>query len=175
MSILGTMRALSKTRGAVRVEDVYDTDIQDLWEACTAPERLARWIALVSGDVWEGGTVRAVFTSTWSGSVRIDVCDAPNHLLLTTTEVGADEESQIEAWLTAEGSRTRLVVEERGLPVGALHFYGAGWQVHLEDLGRSLASDGPAHLDGWSEQTPARAWHARWTELTPEYQSAARA
>lgn len=175
MTILGTMRALSKTRGAVRVEDVYDTDIEDLWEACTVPERLARWIAQVSGDVQEGGTVRAVFTSTWSGCARIDVCDAPNHLLLTTTEVGSDEESQIEAWLTAEGAGTRLVVEERGLPVDALHFYGAGWQAHLEDLGRSLASDGPAHLGGWSEQTPAQAWHARWTELAPEYQSAARA
>jgi hypothetical protein len=43
------------------------------------------------------------------------------------------DESQIEAWLTAEGSKTRLVVEERGLPVDALHFHGAGWQVHLED------------------------------------------
>jgi uncharacterized protein YndB with AHSA1/START domain len=174
MSILGTMRAFSTTRGAVRVEDVYDTDIQDLWDACTAPERLARWIAQVSGDLREGSTVRAVFTSTWSGSARVDVCDAPNHLLLTTSEVGSDEESQIEAWLTTEGSRTRLVVEERGLPVDALHFYGAGWQAHLEDLGRSLASDGPAHLDEWSERTPAQAWHARWTELTPEYQSATR-
>ena len=60
------------------------------------------------------------------------------------------------------------MVEERGLPVDSLHFYGAGWQVHLEDLGRSLASDGPAHAGGWSEQTPAPAWHARWTELTPD-------
>ena len=77
----------------------------------------------------------AVFTSTWTGPARIEVCDAPHHLLFTS-EPGTDEESQIEAWLTAEGSRTRLVVEERGLPVDQLHFYGAGWQVHLEDLGR---------------------------------------
>ena len=33
MNITGTMRALDETRGAVRVEDVYDTDIDDLWEA----------------------------------------------------------------------------------------------------------------------------------------------
>lgn len=171
MSISGTMRALDETRGAVRVEDVYDTDIHDLWEACTVPERLARWIAQVTGDCREGGTIRAVFTSTWSGSVRVDVCDAPHHLLLTSIEADSDEESQIEAWLTVEGPRTRLVVEERGLPVGALHFYGAGWQAHLEDLGRSLVSDKPVHLDGWSEQSPAPRWHARWTELTPEYQS----
>ncbi len=169
MRTIATMRALDETRGAVRVEDVYDTGIDDLWKACTEPERLARWIAEVSGDLREGGTVQAVMTSTWSGALRIEVCDAPHHLLVTS-EPGTDDEAQIEAWLTAEGSATRLVVEERGLPVGALHFYGAGWQVHLEDLGRSLASHGPAHVGGWSEQKPAAAWHERWTELTPVYQ-----
>jgi uncharacterized protein YndB with AHSA1/START domain len=164
--IIGTVRALDDTRGAVRVEDVYNTDIDDLWKACTTPERLARWIAEVSGDLRVGGTVHAVFTSTWTGPARIEVCDAPHHLLLTT-EPETDDETQIEAWLTAEGSRTRLVVEERGLPIAQLHFYGAGWQVHLEDLGRSLVSNGSAHADGWSEQTAAPAWHERWTKLTP--------
>ena len=170
MRIIGTMRALDDTRGAVSVEDVYDTDIDDLWNACTTPERLVRWIAEVSGDLRVGGTVHAVFTSTWTGPARIEVCDAPHHLLLTT-EPESDDETQLEAWLTAEGSRTRLVVEERGLPVGQLHFYGAGWQVHLEDLGRSLVSAGSAHADGWSAQTAAPAWHERWTKLTPAYQN----
>jgi uncharacterized protein YndB with AHSA1/START domain len=172
MTIKGTMRSLDETRGAVRVEDVYDTDVEDLWAACTEPERLARWIAEVSGDLREGGTVQAVFTSSWNGPARIDVCEAPHHLLLTT-DPGTDDESQLEAWITAEGSGARLVVEERGLPVGALHFYGAGWQVHLEDLGRALALDGPAHDRGWSPQAPAPAWHARWTELTRGYEEKA--
>jgi uncharacterized protein YndB with AHSA1/START domain len=170
--ITGTMRELDDDRGAVRVEDVYDTDIDDLWEACTAPERLARWIAETSGDLRVGGTVHAVFTSTWTGPMRIEVCEAPHHLLLTS-EPGADDETQIEAWLTAEGPRTRLVVEERGLPVGQVHFYGAGWQAHLEDLARSLVSEGPVHADGWSQQTAASAWRERWTELTPAYQDSA--
>jgi uncharacterized protein YndB with AHSA1/START domain len=163
------MRALDETRGAVRVEDVYDTEIDDLWKACTTPERLSRWIAEVSGALHVGGTIQMVFTSTWTGPARIDVCEAPHHLLLTT-EPGTADEAQLEAWLTPVGSQTKLVVEERGLPVGSLHFHGAGWQVHLEDLGRSLALDGPAHADGWSEQTPAAEWHARWIELTPAYQ-----
>lgn len=170
MKITGTMRAQDETRGAVRVEEVYDTGVDDLWDACTTPERLARWIAKVSGDLHEGGTVHAVFTSTWSGPARIEVCEAPHHLLLIT-EPGTDDESELEAWLTAEGSRTRLVVEERGLPVDSLHFYGAGWQVHLEDLERSLATGDVVHADGWSQQAPAPAWQARWTELTPAYQS----
>lgn len=163
------MRPLDDERGAVRVEDVYDTDINDLWEACTDPERLVRWIAEVSGDVRLGGTVHAVFTSTWSGPARIDVCDGPHHLLVTTQPDTADE-AQIEAWLSADGTRTRLVVEERGLPLNALHFYGAGWQVHLEDLARSLDEGGTAHPNGWSSQSPAPAWRERWNELTPVYE-----
>lgn len=36
------MRALDETRGAVRVEDVYDTDIEDLWDTVGALERSIR-------------------------------------------------------------------------------------------------------------------------------------
>jgi uncharacterized protein YndB with AHSA1/START domain len=170
VNIIGTMRAVDESRGAVRVEDVYDTDIDDLWAACTTPERLARWIAEVSGDLRVGGTIRAAFTSSWAGPGRIEVCDAPRHLLLTM-EPGQDDETQMEAWLTAEGSKTRLVVEERGLPLDKLYFHGAGWQAHLEDLGRSLAADAPAHPEPWNEETPAPAWRQRWDELTPAYQA----
>ncbi len=172
MRIIGTMRALDESRGAVRVEDVYDTDIHDLWEACTTPERLARWIAQVSGELEVGGKVDVVFTSTWTGPGRIDVCDAPRHLLLTM-EPGTDEEAEIEAWLTQEGSGTRLVVEERGLPLDELHFHGAGWQAHLDDLGRSLAAGASVHPAGWSSSAPSPDWKAHWDELTPTYRDLA--
>lgn len=58
----------------------------------------------------------------------------------------------------ALGAFTRLVVEERGLPLDRLHLHGAGWQAHLEDLGRSLAGE-------------SSAWEARWTELAPVYET----
>jgi uncharacterized protein YndB with AHSA1/START domain len=151
------MQALDEKRGSVRVEDAYDTDVEDLWQACTTPARLARWIAEVSGDLRVGGTVQATFTSSWTGPARIEVCDQPHHLLLTM-EPGTDDETELEAWLTEEGDRTRLVVEERGLPLDKLHFHGAGWQAHLEDLARSLTGE-------------SSSWQARWTELTPLYET----
>ena len=157
MRTTSTMRALTEERGSVRVEDVYDTDIHDLWQACTTPDRLARWIADVSGDLHVGGTVRASLTSTWEGSLRIEVCEPPHHLLLTM-EPGTDDETELEAWLTAEGEVTRLVVEERGLLLHGLYSHGAGWQAHLEDLGRSLSGQ-------------PSAWRSRWTELKPTYQT----
>jgi uncharacterized protein YndB with AHSA1/START domain len=169
MTTIATMRALDGTRGVVRVEDVYDTDIGDLWQACTTPERLARWIARVEGDLRVGSTVRLVFTSSWAGEARVEVCDAPHHLLLTT-EPGTEDEGQMEAWLTVEGSATRLVVEERGLPRTHLPFHASGWQAHLEDLGRSLESDGPVHPEGWSPEAGAPGWKRRWEELTPAFQ-----
>ena len=35
--ILGSMRRIDERRGAVRVEDVYSTDIADLWSAISEP------------------------------------------------------------------------------------------------------------------------------------------
>jgi uncharacterized protein YndB with AHSA1/START domain len=157
MKTIGSMRALDEQRGAIRVEDVYDTDIDDLWDACTDPKRLARWIAEVSGDLRLGGTIHATFTSTWTGPGRVDICDRPHHLLLTM-EPGTEDEAQIEAWLQTDGNKARLVIEERGLPLAQLHFHGAGWQAHLEDLSRTLAGE-------------ESVWKARWTELTAAYET----
>jgi uncharacterized protein YndB with AHSA1/START domain len=157
MNTKGTLHALDDKRGTVRVQDVYDTDIADLWTACTTPDRLARWIATVTGDLRVGGTIHASFTSTWTGPGRVEECEPPRHLLLTM-EPETEDETAMEAWLSEEGDRTRLVVEERGLPLDRLYFHGAGWQAHLEDLGRALAGK-------------PSVWKARWTELTPAYKT----
>jgi uncharacterized protein YndB with AHSA1/START domain len=154
--IIGSMRAIDEKRGAIRVEDVYDTDIDDLWSALTEPARLARWIAEVDGDLRVGGAIYATFTSTWEGPGRIDVCEAPGHLFLTMLP-GTDEEGTLEAVLTPEGGKTRLVIEDRGLPLDVLYKHGAGWQAHVEDLARYLAGE-------------ESQWKARWEELSPSYQ-----
>jgi uncharacterized protein YndB with AHSA1/START domain len=159
VKILGTLQRLDDDRGAVRVEDVYATTIEDLWEACTDPDRLARWIADVSGDLEVGGGFTARFTSGWEGSGRVDVCDRPHRLLVTTWEDEAqDQESTIEATLDSVDGGTRLVVEERGMPVDQLAAYGAGWQVHAEDLA--------AHVAGRERD----ADDARWVDMVPAYQ-----
>jgi uncharacterized protein YndB with AHSA1/START domain len=154
--IVGSLRRLEDGRGAVRMEDLYDTGIEDLWSAVTDPRRLARWIAEVEGDLRPGGRIHARFTSSWDGPGRIDVCRAPHRLVVTMTP-GTPEETVIEAVLVAEGDGTRLVVEERGLRLDELAAHGAGWQAHIEDLA--------AHLDG----TERAEWKTRWTELMPGY------
>jgi uncharacterized protein YndB with AHSA1/START domain len=156
--LLGSVYRLPDGRGAVRMEDLYDSGIDNVWSAITEPSRLANWIAAVTGDLRVGGTFHAHFTSSWDGPGRVDVCDQP-HRLLVTMEPGTPDETVIEAILTAEGDKTRLAVEERGLPADSAFKHGAGWQAHVEDLA--------AHLAG----QPAAPWKQRWTELMPAYQA----
>lgn len=153
--LAGSLRAVDG-KAVVRMEDVFDTGIDDLWSALTDPQRLARWIARVEGDLQLGGQFRASFTSGWEGPGRVEVCDPPRRLLVTMAQ-DQDDETVIEAELIPDGDRTRLVVEERGLPFNEAADHGAGWQAHVEDLA--------AHLAG----RPRADWRTRWAELTPAY------
>src|SRR5690349_4543815 len=106
--ILGTLRS-ADGEGIVRIEDRYDTDIDDLWSALTDPARLARWIAEVEGDLRLGGEFHARFTSGWEGTGRVEACESPRRLLVVTKQTDEPDEEVIEATLTADGDQTILV------------------------------------------------------------------
>jgi uncharacterized protein YndB with AHSA1/START domain len=156
IGVQGSLRA-EDGRGVVRMEDTYDTDIADLWSALTDFDRLARWIAVVNGDARLGGTVRAHFTSGFDGECRIDVCE-PERRLLVSVNLGQADPTVIEATLAREGDRTRLVIEERGLPLDEYAAHGAGWQAHVEDLRALLSGRQPSD------------WNKRWSELESAYE-----
>jgi uncharacterized protein YndB with AHSA1/START domain len=143
-------------RGTVRMVDIFDCEPAELWSALTDPERLARWVAEVDGDLRVGGLVSAVFTSGWAGTLRVEACDAPRRLLVIS-DPGPDE-TVIEALIEPDGPRSRLTIEERGHAAGELAVHGAGWQAHVEDLGHHLAGREPSD------------WSARWRELAPLYE-----
>ena len=71
---------------------------------------------------------------------------------------GQPDEHFIEVTLAADGGQTILVWEERGMPLDLLAAYGAGIQVHVEDLAAYLAGRERCDAD------------ARWNELLPAYQ-----
>jgi len=58
--ILGTLGAVDG-KGIVRIQDRFDTDVDDLWAALTDPGRLVRWLGDVDGDLRMGGQFRARF------------------------------------------------------------------------------------------------------------------
>ena len=168
--IVGSLRA-ADGKGVVRIEDRYDTDIEDLWSALTDPARLARWYGVVEGNLRPGGQFQVhIEAAGLDGVGQVEVCEPPRRLLVVTTEV--DESWQqsggtppfdksIEVTLTADGGQTRLVIEACGMPLDKIAFYGVGWQVHAENLAAYVAG----HEFGDDE--------ARWAELVPSYQDLA--
>ncbi len=154
--ILGAL-GTADGKGVVRMEDRYNTKIDGLWSAITDPERLARWLGEIEGDLRVGGTYHArYFASGWEGDVRIDVCEPPRRLRLVNID-DKQGEHLTEVTLTADGDQTILVWEARGMPADMVSDYGAGNQVHAEDLAAYLAG---------GERCDAGV---RWGELKPDY------
>jgi uncharacterized protein YndB with AHSA1/START domain len=165
--ILGSLRS-ADGKGVVRIEDRYETDIDDLWSAITDPARLARWWGVVEGDLRPGGEFR--LSVEWEGTGRVEACEPPRRLQVTTRE--SDEsyrkgqgvppfDASLEATLTADGDQTILVIEVQGMPLDKIAFYGAGWQIHAENLAAYLAGVERGDTE------------ARWDELVPPYQDLA--
>ena len=72
------------------------------------------------------------------------------------------DENVIEVTLTTDRDQTLVVWEERGMPIDLLSAYGAGVQLHIEDLAD--------HLAGRERRDDIKA---RWDELHPAYQDLA--
>jgi uncharacterized protein YndB with AHSA1/START domain len=125
----------------------------------------------VEGDLRPGGEFRLYIESAdLEGTGRVETCEPPRLLLVTTRETdeswrkgnGAPPFNEaIEATLTADGGQTNLVIEVRGAPLDKIAFYGAGWQIHAENLA--------AYLAGRERGDTA----ARWDALVPAYQDRA--
>jgi uncharacterized protein YndB with AHSA1/START domain len=101
---------------------------------------------------------------------RVEACEPPRRLLVTSRETeesyrkgpGVPPFDEVtEVTLTAGGGQVILAIEVRGMPLDKIAFYGAGWQIHAENLAAYLA--GRARGDT----------QARWAELVPAYQDLA--
>jgi uncharacterized protein YndB with AHSA1/START domain len=145
--LLGTLLS-ADGKGVVRMEDRLQAAIEDVWSALTDRDRLAEWLGEFEGELRLGGEYRARYlASGWEGFGRIEAFEAPRHLLALVKDADEsdrafDHDHAFEVTLTADGDGTRIVWEERGMPVELLAPYGAGIQVHVEDLASYLAGGG---------------------------------
>jgi uncharacterized protein YndB with AHSA1/START domain len=154
--IVGSLRSADGA-GVVRLEALLPVGVEDAWAALIEPARLRQWLGDLDGDFRSGGELHARFYATgWDGVLRVETCEPQARLLLQTTSEG-EPDCTIEVTLRADGDRTSVVVEDRGLPLDQLAAYGAGDQVLVEDLAR--------HLGGH----PRGEAMARWQELHPNY------
>lgn len=124
----------------VTIGQTYDATVEDLWDACTDAERIARWFLPISGDLRLGG--RFQFEGNAGGT--IERCDPPKSFA-TTWEFGG-QTSWVEVRLTPEDDgRTRFELEHTAhvaehwteFGPGAV---GIGWEMGLMGLRLHLSS-----------------------------------
>jgi uncharacterized protein YndB with AHSA1/START domain len=134
--------------GQARVVTVYRSyraGLADVWDACTSPERIARWFLPVSGELKVGG--RYQLEGNAGGTVTR--CDPP-HGFDATWELGGDV-SWIELRLADEGhGRTRFRLshiapagDERWAQFGP-GAVGVGWDSALLSLLAHLVTGEPS-------------------------------
>jgi uncharacterized protein YndB with AHSA1/START domain len=125
----------------VTLGQTYDASIEDVWDACTNPERIPRWFLPVSGDL----RVHGRYQLQDNASGTIERCDPPKSFA-ATWEYGGDV-SWIEVRLSTEpngGTRFELehtahVDDERWAEFGP-GATGVGWDTGLLGLAAHLSS-----------------------------------
>jgi uncharacterized protein YndB with AHSA1/START domain len=123
---------------AVSLRREYPAEVEDVWEAVTDPQRLARWFAPVSGEFREGGA----FKVDGNAEGQILECLPPSALAVTW----GGPASIIRVRLTATGEVTTLELQHTvpaafaGSGAGAL-YVGPGWDVALLGLGLWLRGE----------------------------------
>lgn len=128
----------------VTISQTYDATVNDVWDACTNPERIPRWFLPISGDLRLGGS----YQLECNAGGTIERCDPPKSFA-ATWEFGGGV-SWIELRLTAEhDGRTRFeldhiahVDDEQWNEFGP-GATGVGWDGMLLGLSLHLSSGEP--------------------------------
>jgi uncharacterized protein YndB with AHSA1/START domain len=151
---IGTRTLEAGEATVATISRVYPTTVDDLWNACTDPERLRRWFLPVTGELAVGGK----YQLEGNAGGTVERCDAP-HSFAATWEFGG-EVSWIEVTLTPEGNGARLTLEhiahvddERWDQYGP-GAVGVGWDLALSSglalhIGTGESVD-PAAAQTWS-------------------------
>lgn len=156
----------------VVVSQTYPATADDLWDACTNPERIPRWFSPVEGDLKLGGRYQVEGNA---GGV-VERCDPPKSFAATWEFNG--QTSWIEVRVSPEGDdRARFELEhiaevnDEGLAFWDLYGPGAvglGWDLALIGLALHFASGGeqvdPKAVEAWSQSDEGKQFIALASE-----------
>jgi uncharacterized protein YndB with AHSA1/START domain len=161
------------------ISQVYPTDIDDLWEVVTNPERIVRWFAPVSGELKEGGHYQV----EGNANGTITRCDKPRGYAATWEFAG--QVSWIEVRLTPDGDGTRFELEHVALAQFPSDFWdrygpgatGVGWDLSLLGLSRHISDPAavpdPEEIATWHTTEEGRTFlrlaSDRWAEVAATY------
>ncbi|MDD9371910.1 MAG: SRPBCC family protein, partial [Acidimicrobiales bacterium] len=139
--------AVTLPAGAAKVVTIdreYPAEVEDVWDALTDPERIARWFLPVTGDLRLGGTYQ--LEGNAGGEIR--ACEPPTRLQITWIfgeDPGPDDSSLVEVTLEPTDDGTLLHLEHTAVVPpemwdqfgpGAV---GVGWDLALIGLSAHLA------------------------------------
>ncbi len=156
----GVLRAEGERCG-VRFERRFSVPVDELWDALTSPERLARWLAPGSVGSGTDGAVRLEFGEGGIVTGRVLHWDPPS-LLEYEWRFAGETESVVRFELSPTAEGTLLVLDHRALADPNAAGYSAGWHAHLASL-----SD---HLEGRDG-----SWDERFAAALPHYRESAAA
>lgn len=156
------------------ISQSYPTTLDDLWEACTQADRLARWFAPVSGDLRLGGR----YQEEGNASGEVVACDPPRSFTVTWELAG--DSNQVAVRLAPEGDRVWLTLEHVHTGDADTEFWtqfgpgatGVGWDLALLGLALHLVAgkDRPDDPSAFARTGPAqqfiRAVSGRWAEAS---------
>jgi uncharacterized protein YndB with AHSA1/START domain len=127
----------------VQVSRSYPTDVTDLWDALTNPDRIPRWFLPIKGDLRHGGQ----YQLEGNAGGTVELCEPPRRFRVTWV-MGEGAPTRLTVTLTDEpgSDATRLQLEHVGhvpdefwaqFGPGAT---GVGWDLTLHGLGLHLSS-----------------------------------
>jgi len=182
-AVTRTLRTEAVDDEASRIQAIaqdYPAGIDDVWEATTRPDRIARWFLPVSGDIRLGG--RYQLTGNASGEVLECTPPSDGAAGYRVTWEFAGNVSWVTVRLTSLGSeRTRFELEHvarvADVPAGMWETYGpgatgVGWDQALLGLALHLGVQdsriSPEEGEEWTlsdeGQAFTRAAADRWAE-----------
>lgn len=128
-----------KPASAVTLTRLYDTSVDDLWDAVTSKERIPRWFLPVEGELQLGGR----YQLRGNAGGTITACTPPTHFAATWEFAGAT--SWIDVRLAAERSQARLTLEHTAIIEDHWNQFGPGavgigWDLAIAGLERYVAT-----------------------------------
>jgi len=141
-------------------ERTYATTPEDVWDAVTDRDRLARWMAPYRGELRLGGRWEALNSDGTVFSWGVVTACEPPRSYTTTWEYEGEDQSVVTVAVEEHPEGARLTLVHAGVVDQG---YGAGWQAYLEQLDDALGVAPSAVVD--PHRTAPITWDARYTEL----------
>ncbi len=128
----------------------FRAPIEDVWTSLTDSTSTARWFGPWEGEAAPGKTVRIQMVhekgAPWTNA-RIDECDAPKHLALTTLSDYGNW--RLEMTLAQQGDTTELTFVHHLTDRTGAGEIGPGWEYYLDNLVAARAGEALPSFDDY--------------------------